>query len=252
MRYGRGEREHWSKFDYAATAAASLAYLLQQQQDAVGPGDVQHEDRKQLPPSSHPSHLKLMLHELEQTQPDDKTDVSRRVPRTGRADSQRGMVVLFSDLFVDRAALGACIDAVPRAEARSDRDARDARRRTDVSLPGQHAVPRAGNRRRAAHRAAGVAALRTWRRSSGSRRRCGRSAPASGMDYVLMSTDDPLDAALSSYLNFRQRPRRRQHQPPLTAGWARRRFRQKTQDPDSRSQQLWVFSHHLPAGSAAS
>ena len=35
MNYG-GEGGGWSKFDYAATAAASLTYLLQQQQDAVG------------------------------------------------------------------------------------------------------------------------------------------------------------------------------------------------------------------------
>src|SRR3954467_4252175 len=32
MQYGGS----WRKYDYAATAAASLAYLLQQQQDAVG------------------------------------------------------------------------------------------------------------------------------------------------------------------------------------------------------------------------
>jgi len=30
----------------------------------------------------------------------------------------------------------------------------------------------------------------------------------SGIDYVLMSTKDPLDAVLSSYLTFRQRTRR--------------------------------------------
>ena len=34
MRYG--EKTGWSKFDYAATAAASLDYLMQLQQDSVG------------------------------------------------------------------------------------------------------------------------------------------------------------------------------------------------------------------------
>src|SRR5688572_13284261 len=82
MRYGggphsgrlpRGEGGSWSKFDYAATAAASLAYLLQQQQDAVGLVTFTTRVQKNLPPSSHPNHLKLLLHELEQTEPDEKT-----------------------------------------------------------------------------------------------------------------------------------------------------------------------------------
>ena len=46
-----------------------LAYLLQQQQDAVGLVTFNTKVQKNLPASSHPSHLKLMLHELEQTEP---------------------------------------------------------------------------------------------------------------------------------------------------------------------------------------
>ena len=50
MRYGEG----WSKYDYAATAAASLAYLLQQQQDAVGLVTFTTKVKKNLPASSTP------------------------------------------------------------------------------------------------------------------------------------------------------------------------------------------------------
>src|SRR5688572_27414370 len=70
MRYGaqphpqNGEPGRWRKYDYAATAAASLAYLLQQQQDAVGLVTFTTKVQKNLPASSHPNHLKLLLHEL--------------------------------------------------------------------------------------------------------------------------------------------------------------------------------------------
>src|SRR5687767_5416659 len=88
----------WSKFDYAATAAASLAYLLQQQQDAVGLVAFNTKVQKHLPPSSHPNHLKLLMHELEQLQVDDKTDVSRVLPELAQQIRRCGLIVLISDL----------------------------------------------------------------------------------------------------------------------------------------------------------
>ena len=62
MRYG--ETTGWSKFDYAATAAASLAYMMQQQQDSVGLVLFSNKIDKTLKANSHPSHLKLIFHEL--------------------------------------------------------------------------------------------------------------------------------------------------------------------------------------------
>src|SRR5688572_30356915 len=77
MRYGSAAGgDAWSKFDYAATGAASLAYLLQQQQDAVGLVTFNTKVVRNLPASSHPNHLKLMLHELQETEVDERTDVA--------------------------------------------------------------------------------------------------------------------------------------------------------------------------------
>ncbi len=98
MRYG--EQTGWSKFDYAATAAASLGYLMQQQQDSVGLVLFSNKINKALKTSSHPSHLKLILHELEKAQPDEETDVSDPFFALAAQIRQRGMVVLFSDLFL--------------------------------------------------------------------------------------------------------------------------------------------------------
>src|SRR6185369_4143139 len=68
MQYG-GE---WRKYDYAATAAASLAYLLQQQQDAVGLSIVNQGLQKHMPPSAHASQLKMFVQELEKNEPSGK------------------------------------------------------------------------------------------------------------------------------------------------------------------------------------
>ena len=41
-----------------------------------------------------------MLHELEQTEPDDKTDVAHVFPELAQQIRRRGMIVLLSDLFL--------------------------------------------------------------------------------------------------------------------------------------------------------
>ena len=74
MRYG--ENDGWSKFDYAATAAASVAYMMQQQQDSVGMVLFSNKIDKNFKSSTHPSHLKMLFHELEQVEPDNTTDIS--------------------------------------------------------------------------------------------------------------------------------------------------------------------------------
>ena len=56
--------------------------------------------QKNLPASSHPNHLKLLLHELEQTEPDAKTDVAQVFPALAQQIRRRGMIVLLSDLFL--------------------------------------------------------------------------------------------------------------------------------------------------------
>src|SRR5262245_44875495 len=90
----------WRKYDYAATAAASLAYLLHQQQDAVGLVTFSNCIQKHLPASSHPNHLKLLLHVLEQTQPDETTEVEEVFRELAQQVRRRGMIVLISDLFL--------------------------------------------------------------------------------------------------------------------------------------------------------
>ena len=98
MGYGR---EHWSKFDYAATAGASLGHLLQGQGDAVGMITFNTGVKDVMPPSARLNHLKEIVHVLDETVPDDKTDVSDAFMELIPQIKSRGLVVIISDLFAD-------------------------------------------------------------------------------------------------------------------------------------------------------
>jgi uncharacterized protein (DUF58 family) len=213
MKYGaqahprNGENLTWRKFDYAATAAASLAYLLQQQQDAVGLVSFTTKVQKNLPASSHPNHLKLMLHELDQMQPDEKTDVATVFPELARQIRRRGMIVLFSDLFLPIPTLAESLKQfrLRRHEVIvfhvMDNDEltfpfEDNTLFRGLEDPIQlHTEPRALKR----------SYLEAVERFLADVRKTCASA---GVDYVLMNTKDPLDAVLGSYLTFRQKIRR--------------------------------------------
>jgi uncharacterized protein (DUF58 family) len=209
MRYGgvNAGDGGWSKFDYAATGAASLAYLLQQQQDAVGLVTFNTKVVKNLPASSHPNHLKLMLHELEETQVDDKTDVAQVFPELARQIRRRGMVVLFSDLFLDIPTLAESLkqfrlrrhEVIVFHVMHDDELTFPFQENTlfrGLEMPVQlHTEPRALRR---AYLEAVEKFLDEVR----------KTCATTGVDYVLMNTKEPLDAVLGSYLTFRHKVRR--------------------------------------------
>jgi uncharacterized protein (DUF58 family) len=206
MRYG--EKEGWSKFDYAATASASLAYLLQQQQDAVGLVTFNTEIQKNLPASGHPSHLKLMLHELENTEPDDRTDVGDVFAGLANQIRRRGLVVLVSDLFVDPQVLAESLQRfrLRRHEVVVFHVMHD----DELTFPFQENTLFRGLEMQAELHTEPRALRRSYieaveRFLEQVRKNCA----SAGIDYVLMSTKDPLDAALASYLAFRQKTRRK-------------------------------------------
>ena len=103
----RGERaapidgEPVSKFEYARYLAASLTYLLVNQQDAVGLVTFDSKVRQYIPARSNARHIRVLLQEMDKMEPADDTslgpifhDVAERVHR-------RGLVVVISDLFDD-------------------------------------------------------------------------------------------------------------------------------------------------------
>lgn len=91
-----------SKYDYACTIAASLAYLLLKQQDSVGLVAFDSEIRHQVPPRSRHNHLHAVLAALDAEAPAQKTDMYGILHNVAEQQRRKGMVVIISDLFADR------------------------------------------------------------------------------------------------------------------------------------------------------
>lgn len=89
-----------SKFEYAATLAASLAYLLQKQRDAVGLTLFDAELRTTLPPRATLAHFRHMTETLEAATPGPDTAVGNVLKKLGLTMRRRGLVVVVSD-FID-------------------------------------------------------------------------------------------------------------------------------------------------------
>jgi uncharacterized protein (DUF58 family) len=208
MRYGEADQPAWSKFDHAATAAASLAFLLQQQQDAVGLVTFDSQIRTQLPPSSHPGQLKRLLHALEQTTVDHRTDISRLFLDLAAALKSRGVVVLVSDLLLDLPTLK---ETLARFRLRKhDVILLHVLHHDELTFPFEDNTQFRGMESNAEVQADPKTLRRSYleilnRYLADVRKTCGTL----GVDHVLLDTAAPLDAALASYLTLRQRLKRR-------------------------------------------
>jgi len=89
-----------SKFDYAATGCAALAYMIQQQADAVGLTLFDEKVASQVPPSNTRANLANIFGALEGAKTrEQKTKVGDVLHELASHLRQRGLVMIFSDLF---------------------------------------------------------------------------------------------------------------------------------------------------------
>lgn len=102
MLFGSGKL---TKYEYGCQIAAALAYLLLHQQDSVGITTFDSDVRSKVPPSSKMNHLYSILATLDQERPEKKTDIQRLLAQVADEQTRRGLIVVISDLFVDRAGL---------------------------------------------------------------------------------------------------------------------------------------------------
>jgi len=98
MQYGEGPL---NKYEYACTIASSLAYLVLQQQDAVGCVSFDESVRVNVPIRSKRNHIYSVINSLEAEQPRDKTDMHAVLRTIAETWPRRGMMVLISDLLTD-------------------------------------------------------------------------------------------------------------------------------------------------------
>lgn len=96
MSYGSGA---YSKGEYARTAAATFAYFLTTQRDAVGL--ITFEDRVVdfLPARHRPGHLRRVMSILERDPEGRSTDLVGPLEEIAAAVRKRGLIVLISDLL---------------------------------------------------------------------------------------------------------------------------------------------------------
>ena len=100
MAYGDGAS---NKFDYAASIAATLAYLALRQKDACGLTTFDVGVTGSIPPASSGHQLRRILATLDRTGADGRTDLTAVAARVASDVPRRGVVVVISDLLgVDR------------------------------------------------------------------------------------------------------------------------------------------------------
>jgi uncharacterized protein (DUF58 family) len=201
MRYRSGPL---SKFDYAATLAASLATLLIEQQDPVGLALFDNQQRRWLPPAATQSQLALIIGQLEEAQPDRETELGGVLQVLGDQVKKRGLMILISDLLTD---LPAFYDGLARLQYRGHEilvfqilDSEELELPfsdyvlfKDIEGTEQHFVEPW------AFRKAYCAAMQDFVTEVASE--CGKR----GIDQLLLRTDQDLAAALSHYLHARDR-----------------------------------------------
>jgi uncharacterized protein (DUF58 family) len=201
MGYGR---RGVTKLQYASFLAASLAYLMNKQRDAVGLTTFDDAIVNLLPPSARPGHLRALLVTLDRLQAGKRTDVSKPLHVLADGIVKRGMVVLISDLLdePDRVVEGLRhfrfrgTDVIvfhimdpdeltfPFERASRFRDLEDGEELM--------AVPSVV---RAKYLEELQKTLETYKRELSS----------AGIDYKLIDTSEPLEFALMSYLSSRSR-----------------------------------------------
>ena len=199
MHYGSGPMD---KYEYGCTIAASLAYLLLRQQDAVGCVAFDESARMTVPLRTKRNHINSIIQALEISTPRNKTDLYQILRHAAESYPRRGMMVLISDLLVEREGLFRGLKLL-RARGHDimlfhvlDDDEIDFPFSGPTRFEGLE-LPQHLNCNPRALREGYLAALGTYLEEV--RRGCVRN----GVDYALLRTSQPLDAALAAYLSNR-------------------------------------------------
>jgi uncharacterized protein (DUF58 family) len=98
---GYASEGNLTKLHYAQIVAASLAYMVLQQQDAVGLATFDEGVRRYIRPAGQPSHLKELIHALDTSPARAKSDMAVVFHDLAERFKKRGVVAILSDLFDD-------------------------------------------------------------------------------------------------------------------------------------------------------
>jgi uncharacterized protein (DUF58 family) len=96
MRYASGEV---SKLQYGQFLAASLAYLANKQQDAVGLIAFDNEVRTHVPALSRSGHMRTIFGRMEELEAGNETQLSKMLHEAAERISRRGIIAVISDFY---------------------------------------------------------------------------------------------------------------------------------------------------------
>ena len=199
MEYGNGPL---NKYEYACTIAGSLAYLVLRQQDAVACWAFDERVRARVPHQSKRNHLLTVVESLHVATPAEKTDLSGVLKEAAETLPRRGMVVVISDFLSD---LDGTIRGLKMLRQRGhdvmvfhvlDDDELDFPFSGPMRFEGLE-LPQHLNCNPRALREGYLEALGAFLEEL--KRQCARNV----VDYALLRTSQPLDAALATYLSNR-------------------------------------------------
>jgi uncharacterized protein (DUF58 family) len=201
MTYGTGAM---TKLEYGSCLAASLAYLMNRQRDAAGLVTFDDHILEFTAPSIRPGHLRALLGTLDRLVPGRETNAGRPLHQLADAMGKRGLVVLISDLLDDPARI---VEGLKHFRFRgSDVLVFHVLDHAERTFPFERpvrfqdletgeevlATPQAVRERYLAELEGLVSTYR-------------RELALAGIDYTVLDTSEPLDAALLSYLAVRGR-----------------------------------------------
>ena len=97
-----------TKLDFARKLAATLAYLLVNQGDAVGMQCFSSSIDQEIPPRHNAGHLKTLFDVLADIKPEGETDLIEILHEIAEKNRQRALILVFSDFLIDPADLIDC------------------------------------------------------------------------------------------------------------------------------------------------
>jgi uncharacterized protein (DUF58 family) len=192
-----------TKLEYARFLVSSILYLAVQQRDAAGLILFDDAVQQFVPPSSRVGQLQKLLHAVEKAEVGQHTNFAKPFEQFLEFVRRRGVVIVVSDFYADPQTI---IDTIVPLRYKGnevvlfhvlDRQELEPKLNapaTVIDMETGEAIEITPEYVRNEYRPKMQAHIETLR----------EKAKGSGLDYMLLETDKPLDAALREYLAARQ------------------------------------------------
>ena len=193
-----------SKLDYAISVASALAYFIMRQRDAVGLLTYDDKLRDFLPARARQPHLMLLLRVLSQVQPGQQTDAAKPLGDLAATLTKKSLVLLISDLLQGEEATLATLRNL-RAMGHDVivlHVMDDSELHFNFDESSEFIDSETGEAFITTPASVREAYLDNVNRFLDD---CKKQCQRAGVDYCLLNTSEPIDAALAAFLSKRAR-----------------------------------------------